>query len=112
MSVTIQLDDALATQLRSRAQAGQVSLEEFARYLLGDALRQLELKERSQAEQQRRLALIRKSASAPLTPEEEEELRQLQEALDRRLEQADDQLLDGLDRLRQAADQLADGQGR
>jgi predicted transcriptional regulator len=111
MPVTIHLNDALASRLRGKASARQQSVEEFAEHLLGEALEKMEAEERWRAVNQRRLALIRKGATVPLSPEEQTELQQLQEALDRRLEPADNQLLDQLAQLEQALRDLPEDSG-
>jgi len=109
MPVPIHLDDALASQLKVKASVRQLSLEAFAQHLLGGALEKLDATEKWQAQNRRRLSLIRKGTACSLTPEEEAELEQLQAALDRQLESVDDQLLEGLDRLTQAIEQRTDG---
>jgi len=56
-----------------------------------------------------RLALIRRSLTERLTPEEESELEHLQIELDKRLESYDDRLLAHLQRMKKAAEQLPEG---
>src|SRR5262249_16583736 len=93
MALTITLDEALTTQLRQHAAALQVSLEECAAQLLSAAVTQLADTARWQQHNQRRVALIHKSMTTPLSREEAAELEQLQAALDQRLEPMDEQLL-------------------
>jgi hypothetical protein len=103
MTLTINLDQALAVQLRKKAAARQLSVEEFAVRLLGEAVGQLEEMERWEQQNQRRLGLIRKSATTQLSAQEETELDALQSVLDRRLEPMDDRLLLAeLDRMKKA----------
>jgi hypothetical protein len=102
MTLTINLDQALAVQLRKKAAARQLSVEEFAVRLLGEAVGQLEEMERWEQQNQRRLGLIRKSATTQLSAQEETELDALQSVLDRRLEPMDDRLLAELDRMKKA----------
>lgn len=92
MTVTIQLNDALATQLQQKAAAHQLSLEEFAVRLLDGALGRLADDEWTERNR-RRLELIRKSCAGSLSAEEQAELQALQAELDQRLEPLDDQLL-------------------
>ena len=54
----------------------------------------------------RRVCLIRKSSTSSLTPEEEAELKALDEELVRRLEPMDKKLLEGLRPLLEAVDRL------
>jgi hypothetical protein len=74
MTLTINLDQVLAVQLRRKASARQLSVEESAVRLLGEAVERLE----------------------------ETELDALQSVLDRRLEPTDDRLLAELDRMNRA----------
>lgn len=108
MSVTITLNDALANQLRSQASVEERSVEDFAVQLLSEAVEQ-RLKSSSSAEQnQRRVELIRKSNREGLSADETEQLRQLQAALDERLEHWDNQLLGELSRMEHAVQTLSD----
>lgn len=61
------------------------------------------------ARNQRRLALIRKSLTEKLSPEEESDLQELQTELDKRLESQDDRMLDELQRMKKEVEQLPDG---
>jgi hypothetical protein len=103
MSVTITLTNPLAEELQTRAAAQRLSVEEFATRLLGQAVQQLDDSERWQAQNARRLALLRKSKTAALGADEQAELQQLQAAADRQLEQVDQRLLEELNKMRQAA---------
>ena len=100
MTLTINLDQALAVQLQKQAAVRQLPVEEFAVRLLGEAVEQLEGTERWEQHNQRRLALIRKSATTQLSAKEETELEALQSGLDRRLEPMDERLLAELDRMK------------
>jgi hypothetical protein len=104
MSVTIQLNDTLAAQLKEKAAARQISLEEFTVHLLDGALGQLEIADQWAAQNQRRLDLIRKSCTTRLSPHEQVELQELQAALDQRLEPIDDRLLENLRQWQSAAE--------
>ncbi len=102
MTFTLNLDEMLADQLRKQAAARHLSLEAFAVHLLGEAVEQLETSEQWEPDNQRRVALIRQSATTPLSAAEEEELEALQVALDQRLESMDDRLLATLQRMQHA----------
>jgi hypothetical protein len=95
--VTILLDDALASRLNQRAAAEHLTMQEYAHRLLGRVLTQLETAGSWHGRNQRRLQLIRKGLTAELSSEERRELEQLQTALDQRLEQVDEQLLQTLE---------------
>ncbi|NUQ62674.1 MAG: hypothetical protein HUU20_09305 [Pirellulales bacterium] len=94
MAITIELDDAMASQLRSEAAARQMSLEEFGRRLLAEAMHRIQVSSNWRARNQRRVELIRKSTSAELTAAEQAELDDLQAELYERMETADQDLLD------------------
>ena len=106
MAVTLNIDETLADQLRKQAATRHLSLEAFAARLLGEAVEKLEALEPGEPDNQRRVALIRKSTTTGLSAEEEAELELLQADLDQRLESMDDQLLANLDRMQQAVDAL------
>ena len=93
MTLTITLDEAMTVQLRQQAAARQVSMEECATQLLSEAVAQLADTTRWQQYNQRRVALIHKSAITSLSCEEASELEALQTALDQRLAPMDEQLL-------------------
>jgi chorismate-pyruvate lyase len=93
MMLTITLDEAMTVQLRQQAAARQVSMEECAMQLLSEAVAQLADTTRWQQYNQRRVALIHKSAITSLSREEAAELEALQAALDQRLTPMDEQLL-------------------
>jgi hypothetical protein len=82
------LHDPLATQLESEAHQKQVSVQELAGDLLTRALEGTKDATWHKTNQ-RRLALVRKSATLGLTPQEAGELQQLQILADRRLEAMD-----------------------
>jgi hypothetical protein len=93
MSVTITLTNPLAEELQAQAAARQLTVEELAVRLLGEAVQQLDNAGRWQAQNARRLALLRKSKMAPLGAEEQAKLQQLQAVADQQLEQVDQRLL-------------------
>ncbi len=82
MTLTITLDAALTVQLRQHAAARQVSMEECAMQLLSETVAQLADTASWQQYNQRRVALIHKSATTSLSREEAAELEALQAALD------------------------------
>ena len=102
MTLTIHLNDDLIAQLRKKALSKQLPAEELAAKLLGNAIAQLDQTERKSTQNQRRLALIRKSTSATLSRAEQAELDSLQSALDRQLDAVDEQLLGTLHDMQQA----------
>jgi hypothetical protein len=106
MVVTLAIDEPLASRLQAKAAARQVSPEEFARTLLGEALQQMDDAEAWEGQNQRRIALIRKSSAEALTEAEQAELQWLQDAADRRLEARDRELLAQLDRFKHAVEHL------
>ena len=85
MATAIPLDDALASQLRSEATARRLSVEEFGRRLLAEALHHIEASSHWSARNQRRIELIRKSTKVQLTPAEQTELDELQAELYQRM---------------------------
>ncbi len=99
MSNAILLDENLVTQLQRQAEAKSLSVDQYARELLGQAVvTEEELAWRTC--NARRVALIRKQFAEGLSDDEEAELRRLQEQADRRLDQLDDQRLEDVTRLR------------
>jgi hypothetical protein len=98
MSVTITVPEPLAGRLKSEAQQRRVSLTDLAADLLARALdgtgdaTWYELN-------QRRLALLHKSAKTGLTPRESHELQELQSLADRRLEALDAERLAEVERM-------------
>jgi len=102
MTFTIPLNDSLVAQLKKKATSKNVSVEELAAQLLGNALEQLDETELWDTQNRRRLALIRKSASSTLSEDEQTELDALRSAPDRRLDLVDDPLLDTLGGMKQA----------
>ncbi len=78
MGYTIQLEEALAEELRQQASEEKTSLEEFAHRLMRNALQELIDAKRWGAQNRRRLELIAKKLKGPLSAEENEELNQLQ----------------------------------
>jgi hypothetical protein len=106
MPVTIEINDTLAAQLQQNAAAQRISLAEFAQHLLDGALGQIEATDRWTAKNRRRLDLIHQSCTTKLSVQEQQELQELQSALDQRLEPVDDHLLDALRHWQTAADTL------
>jgi hypothetical protein len=101
--VTIEINDVLAAQLRQQAAAHRISLEEFALHLLDGALGQVQAADLWEAKNRRRLDLIHQSCTTSLSVQEQQELQELQTALDQRLEPLDDRLLDALGQWQKAA---------
>ena len=93
MNVTISLDESLATQLRREASAKQLSPEQTARELLSQALSKIAAHEAWREINRRRGELIGKHRNLGLTPEESQELDQLQATVDQCLEPTDRSLL-------------------
>ena len=108
MTLTIILDDALTAQLQQHAAARQESIEVCAAQLLSAAVAQLADTASWQLHNQRRVALIHKSATTPLSREEVAELEALQAALDQRLAAMDEQLLTVAAGMQQAVEALPD----
>ena len=108
MNLTISLDDNQAAQLQRHASSRQLSPEQLARDLLGDALGRIAEEETWGAVNRRRVELIHKSRSSGLSAEEAKQLEQLQAAVDRRLEPMDRQLLAAAEQFRHLAEGLPD----
>jgi hypothetical protein len=108
MNLAISLDDNQAAHLQRQASSRQLSPEQLARDLLGDALGRIAEEESWSALNRRRMDLIARSRFSGLSAEETKELEQLQAAVDRRLEPMDRQLLAGAEHLRHLAEGLAD----
>jgi hypothetical protein len=108
MELTISLNEEHAAQLQRQASSRQLSPEQFARDLLGEALGRMVEDEIWGTVNQRRIDLIRKSRAAGLSAEETKELEQLQAAVDRRLEPMDRQLLASAEHFRHLAESLPD----
>jgi len=108
MNLTISLDEKQAAQLQRQASSRQLSPEQFARDLLGDALARSMEEETWGTVNHRRLELLGKSRSSSLSAEEAKELEQLQADVDRRLEPMDRHLLAAAEHFRQLAEGLPD----
>ena len=108
MKLTIALDEKQAAHLQKQASSRQLSPEQHARDLLGDALGKIEEAATWGALNRRRLDLIGKNRSSGLSAEEAKELEQLQVAVDRRLEPMDRQLLAAAEQFRHVAEGLPD----
>lgn len=108
MTLTLTLDDVLTAQLRQHAAARQLSVEACAAQLLSEAVRQRTETAHWQEHNQRRVALIHKSVTTPLSCEEAAELETLQAALDQRLDAIDTQLLTAVADMQRAVAALSD----
>ena len=106
MAVTITLTNPLAEELQAQAAARRLTVEEFAVHLLGQAVQQLDDADRWQAQNARRLALLRQSRLQPLRLEEQAELQRLQALADQQLEQVDQRLRKALNGMHQAVARL------
>jgi hypothetical protein len=104
MTVTISLPDPLADQLRIRAQAERLSVDELASAVLAAAMRQPLDRETWGQHNQRRLALIRTRFSTGLSKAEEQELRALQELADRQVEAMDREMLSDVQAMKRAVE--------
>ena len=100
MAMMIQVNEELALQLQAKAVTRRQTPEDFARTLLGEALQQIDATEQWEADNQRRIDLIRKSTAQSLSAAEATELQSLQDMADRRLENGDLQLLDQFERFK------------
>lgn len=85
MTITIQIDDPLASLLQTTAASRFVTADQLAKQLLADAL--VDEDETWASLNRRRIELIRKSNRQQLSSAEAAELQQLQDAADKRLEQ-------------------------
>lgn len=104
MTITLEIDDPLASILQTTAESRQVTATELAKQLLTDALGEKD--DEWDLRNQRRIELIRKSNREGLSSQESGELQQLQDAADQRLEQVDLQLLDQLNQFREEVEKL------
>ena len=95
MSITITFQDDLAQRLESEARQQRVTVEELATTILDRAVRPA--RDTWAGQNQRRLTLIRTSIRQSLTPEEQQELDNLQAVLDVRFEDFDAALKTQLD---------------
>jgi len=108
MDLTITLDEPLAARLRQEASARQLTPEQAAAELLGQALDERARQSAWQHVNRRRAELIRKARDAGLTSEERHELDQLQAAVDQSLAPRDGQLIELAEQFRQLAEGLPD----
>lgn len=104
MTITLEIDDPLASILQTTAASRQLTASALAKQLLADALG--ENGDEWAVLNRRRIELVRKGNREGLSPEESGELQQLQDAADQRLEQGDLQLLDQLNRFHTEVDKL------
>ena len=109
MAISITLDDELASQLQVQADALNLSVDELARQILGEAVATRGAAgEAWQVCNQRRVALIRKQFAEGLRAEESSELQRLQAQADQYVEHLDAQRLDDLKQLYRKAKRLVD----
>ena len=107
MSLTIILDDTLVAQLQEQAAARNLSVEALALHILSHAMVH-EDDTTWRTANQRRIALIRKQFAEGLTPDEADELQQLQDMADHQVERLDAQRLDDVHQLYRQAQRLID----
>jgi hypothetical protein len=101
MSLTITFPSDLAQRLQTEASQRQVSVEELAATILDRAVPYTDA---WSGQNQRRLALIRKSIRESLTSTEQKELDALQATLDARFDNFDAALKSQLDLMRSAVE--------
>lgn len=106
MEFTLQLEDALAEELRQQASDEHTSVEELAQRLMRDALQERIAAKRWSSQNRRRLELIAKRLTTPLGAEEEGEFRQLQSLACERAAPFDKALLQTVVNLRREIEQL------
>jgi hypothetical protein len=106
MGLTLHLEDTLAEELRQEASDERVSVEELAHRLMRDALQQRLAEKRWRAQNRRRLELIAKKMNGPLSAEEQEEFRRLQEACYQIAAPFDTALLQTVEGFRRQVEQL------
>jgi hypothetical protein len=104
MTIMISLPDPLLDQLRLRAEAERVSVDELASSVLAEAMQQPLHPEKWGAQNRRRLALIRKRLAQGLSAAEKQELNALQELADRQLEASDRQMLADVQSMKRAVE--------
>ncbi len=106
MGITLHLEDALAEELRQEATDERISPEELARQLVRDALQQRVAAKRWHARNRRRLDLIAQRMHRPLSPQEQDELNQLQSLVAQMAAPFDNTLLQTVANLRREIQQL------
>jgi hypothetical protein len=105
MSLTITVEDPLASNLQSSAAEHRMSPEQFALEVLGQAVQN----QKWSLANRRRLRLIEKQFASSLTAEEAAELHELQRQADQQLEALDAQLLEGVSQIRKAVTEALNG---
>jgi hypothetical protein len=105
MTLTITVSEPLAVKLQSEAESRQMSVEQFALEVLGQAVQTNDWTPTNR----RRLALIRKQFALGLTEDEGEELRELQRQADRHLEALDSQMMNDVAEMEKAGAEALDG---
>ena len=111
MSVTVTLNDVLASQLASHAKAQNLTLEDFALQVLDEAVGVNGQCEEWPGQNRRRVELIHRSFVGQLSEEEANELERLQALTDKRLEGFDSKMLEDLRELEEKARQVVDDEG-
>jgi hypothetical protein len=106
MEFTLQLEAALAEELRRQASDEHTSVEELAQRLMRDAIQERSAAKRWRAQNRRRLELIAKKLNGPLAPEEAEEFDRLQALAGERATPVDKILLQTTADLRHELEQL------
>lgn len=104
MPLTITVSDPLASKLQSEAASRQISVEQFALEVLGQAVPS----DAWVIANKRRLALIQKQFAGGLDPAEAAELQELQCRADQHLESLDSQMLNDVDEMEKAGAQALD----
>ena len=104
MTLTISLPDPLVDQLRLRAEAERVSVDELASTVLAEAMQRPLDSAKWGMQNQRRLALIRQRFASGLSTAEAEELRILQNAADWQVEAMDRAMLADVQAMKQAVE--------
>jgi plasmid stability protein len=109
MAISIMLDDELATQLQVQADALNLSIDELARQILGEAVATRGDEGAAwQVCNQRRVELIHKQFAEGLSSEESSELQRLQDQADQHVEHLDEQRLDDLKHLHSKVKRIVD----
>ena len=107
MSLTITVNDDLASRLEAKAQAHQRSVEEWALTILGHAVENPDELLNWSRLNQRRFELIQKRYSVGLDESEEQEFVELQDSVAKLLEPHDRQMIEMLKPYEEAAYRLS-----
>jgi hypothetical protein len=103
MGITLEIEDELAEDLRQEASAENTSVEELARRLVRDGLRQKVASKRWYSRNLRRIELINRDLDSRLSEAERAELEQLQAEIDRYLEQQSPLPFEFIEQLKRSA---------